>query len=431
MNKTIRILIVCTFTLLSFNSNAKNILTTYYNSLDGTNYNIFLSSTGNGEFTLWINAMSNDNASGAGGIVVEEDNYYKFINALNLAKLKYLERIKEIEENRIQKPRKSFRIYNTADAYFTYFTRKLVYTHKDAELNYQFVVQEIEGKPIYLLIVNTGELTAINNTGIHSNGCSLVFSSATEIDKFIDQISIEKIDSFIVKNDTIGHIKKSRSIDGSWHPKSQSGFLSKMEIGIKAAYNTSLSMNNTNNQIPNTYSLKTATESSNIYNLGAFARINFNKFYLQPEILFSVGQRNYALTLFDNHMQTIDFNKTATINTLDIPLLFGYKIWNSKTTNFRVFAGPKLRLNAGSSVEHTIFQTYGTTNAKDLKTAITPTQWGLETGLGLDFSAFTLDVRYNLIEDMHHTQLNSHTIDNLSANALVVSLGWKIFRPKK
>lgn len=73
MIKTIRILIVCTFVLLSVNSSAKNILTTYYNSYDGTNYNIFLSSKGNGEFTLWINAMSNDNSKCGGGIIVEED----------------------------------------------------------------------------------------------------------------------------------------------------------------------------------------------------------------------------------------------------------------------------------------------------------------------------------------------------------------------
>ncbi len=200
---------------------------------------------------------------------------------------------------------------------------------------------------------------------------------------------------------------------------------------IKAAYNTSLSMNNVSSQIPNLYSLKTASESSSIYNFGAFTRINFNKFYLQPEILYSVGQKDYTLTLFDNHMQTVDFNKTATVSTLDIPLLFGYFIKNSNNANFRVFAGPKLRLNARSTVEPTYFHTYGSTIISDLISTFTPIQVGFETGLGFDFSPFSFDVRYNLIHDMYHTQLNSHTIDNLSANTLVVSLGWKVFRPKK
>jgi len=204
-----------------------------------------------------------------------------------------------------------------------------------------------------------------------------------------------------------------------------------MTLGIKVGYITSLGMNNSSSILANQYLLRSAKPDISNFNIGAFGRIDFNNFYLQPELQYIMGENNYALSLFDSHIQNIDFIKTLSVNTLDIPLLFGYKIWNSKNTNIRVFAGPKLRMNAGSSVKNTIFLTQGTTVATAITTDITPIQCGLETGLGFDFSCFTLDARYNLIQDMYHSQLDYHTIDNLSANTLVVSLGWKVFRPKK
>ena len=428
MNRTARILIISFLALLSIQSNAQNPFTTYSNFYFKNEYVIYISAKGN-IFTLYINAMPSVESNETGGIIIQEDNYYKFVDGLKLAKLKYEDAVKAAKEKKATNINKTLRVFNTVDAYFK---QEKMYLQKNVELIYNFKVQEIDGKLNYFLFVNTGKLTALNNTSVHSNGFSLVFSSGDEIDKFIDKLSIEKIDSSIVKNDSTGHIKRLRKLDGSWHSKAQSGIFANMTLGIKVGFSTSLGMNNLNPMLTDEYSLSTAKSSIvNGFNVGAFGRVDFNKFYFQPEFLYVLGQNNYALSLLDNHLQNIELNKTATISTLDIPLLLGYKIWNSKNTNLRLFAGPKLRLNAGSTVKRTYFHTYGTTNATDITTDITPTQLGLETGLGLDFSGFTLDVRYNLIQDMYHSQLNSHTIDNLSANTLIVSLGWKIFRPMK
>jgi len=420
------ILIISFLALLSIHSNAQSPFTTYSNSYFEKKYVIYTSAKGN-IFTLFINAMPSADSNETGGIIIQEDNYNKFIDGLKLGKLKYEDAVKEAKEKNETNVNKTLRVFNTVN---TYFKQDKMYMQKDVELIYNFKVQLIDGKLNYFLFVNTGKLTALNNASVHSNGYSLVFSSAGEIDKFIEKISPEKIDSSIVENDSTGYIKRLRKLDGSWHSKTKSGILGNMTLGIKVGYITSLGMNNSSSILANQYLLRSAKPDISNFNIGAFGRIDFNNFYLQPELQYITGENSYALSLFDSHIQNIDFIKTLTVSILDIPLLLGYKIWNSKNTNVRVFAGPKLRMNAGSSVKNTIFLTQGTTVATAITTDITPIQWGLETGLGIDFSCFTLDARYNLIQDMYHSQLDSHTIDNLSANTIVVSLGWKIFRPK-
>ena len=429
MNRTTSTLIICFFALLSINCNAQEQFTTYDNTYCGKKYVIFVSVKGNGIFTLWINAMSFDDQSKGCGIIVQEKDYYTFIDAIKLAKLKYEDRVEEAKKNNVRQLDKTMRIFNTVDAYFK---QEKLYLQRNVLLNYDFKVREIDGKLNYLLFISTGILKASNNTLAESNGSSLVFSSVEEIDKFINQLSTEKIDEFILRTDSIGYIKKLRKSDGSWHPKTQCGFFSKVTLGIKAGYNTSPGMNNLSSGHSSENSLSTASlKMSGGLNTGVFGRVNFNKFYLQPEVLYSKWQKGYILSFPDNQLQEVEFNKTVYVSTLDIPLLLGYNVFVLKKSNLHLFAGPKLRLNAGSSVEQTYFHTYGTTNSTDLKTDITPARLGLETGFGFDFSALTVDVRYNFIQDMYHTELYSHTIDNFSANTFVVSIGWKLFMPVK
>jgi hypothetical protein len=115
------------------------------------------------------------------------------------------------------------------------------------------------------------------------------------------------------------------------------------------------------------------------------------------------------------------------VSTLDVPLLLGYKLVDLKLMNLRVFAGPKLRFNAGSSLDYNVITAGGSVTADQLKSDIKAAQLGLEAGVGVDVLMFTLDARYNLIGDMYHTKLNDLTIDKIPANTFVISLGWKFF----
>ena len=200
-----------------------------------------------------------------------------------------------------------------------------------------------------------------------------------------------------------------------------------LNFGIKAGYSSSLGMNDLGEVTSGSYNLKSAgAEVANGFHFGAFARLG-EKLYLQPELLYGMEKKSYDMTVSDaNNSAQTTFNKTVNVSTVDIPLLVGYKVLDLKLANLRVFAGPKFRLNAGSSLDYKVVSGGGFTQANfvdDVKAA----QVGLEAGFGVDVLMLALDFRYNVIGNMYKTKLNTVTIDNIPANNFVISLGWKIF----
>ena len=202
-----------------------------------------------------------------------------------------------------------------------------------------------------------------------------------------------------------------------------------VNFGIKASYNSSLSMNNLNSVTSGSYNLNSVnSELSNGFQAGVFARFGFNKLYFQPEFLYNMGKKTDKISFQANSNNSIvtTFNKNVTVSTLDVPLLLGYKLLDLKVVNLRAFAGPKLRFNAGSSLDYSNLTTGGSVTQDQLEKDIKAAQLGLEAGVGVDVLMFTLDARLNLIKDMYQTKLNSTTIDNIRANTFVISLGWKL-----
>ena len=200
-----------------------------------------------------------------------------------------------------------------------------------------------------------------------------------------------------------------------------------LNLGIKASYNSSLGINNLNDVTNGTYNLNSVKyDVSNGYELGAFARIGISAFYFQPELLYAFGKKDYTLTFVDASSNTVTYNKHVNISNIDVPLLLGLKFLDLKVINLRVFAGPKLRFNAGSTLDFTTpsGESFNTVNLqKDIKGA----QMGLVTGVGVDFLMLTLDLRCNVIKDMYQTKLNSVSLDDIRGNTFEVSLGWKFF----
>jgi len=199
-----------------------------------------------------------------------------------------------------------------------------------------------------------------------------------------------------------------------------------LNFGVKAGFNSSLSLNNSNSISTGNYNLNSVkSDLSNGFQAGVFARFGFNKIYFQPEFLYNIGKKDYTMTLQDAQSNDVQLDKKVTISTLEVPLLLGYKLLDLKLINLRAFAGPKLRFNAGSSVDYKNLSAGITQDqlSKDIKAA----QLGLEAGIGVDILMFTLDARYNLIKDMYQTKLNSKIIDDIPANTFVISLGYKFF----
>lgn len=200
-----------------------------------------------------------------------------------------------------------------------------------------------------------------------------------------------------------------------------------LNFGIKAGYNSSLSLGNISSVTSGDYDLTDVkSELNNGFHAGIWARIG-NKFYVQPELLYAMGKKEYTVTLQDAMNNNITYDKFVNISTVDIPLLVGYKLLDKKMANLRVFAGPKLRLNAGSSLEFDNVVSGGTITKEDLIADVKKSQIGLEIGAGVDVLMFTLDARYNLIGDMYQTKISDLNIDKMPVSTFVISLGWKIF----
>lgn len=192
-------------------------------------------------------------------------------------------------------------------------------------------------------------------------------------------------------------------------------------IGIKAGYNSSLSINDLEY---NPQDFK--DDFFGNAHIGAFARFNFGKIYVQPELLYSLQTKNYTVNTQNNNT-TGSIKYDYKMRAIDVPVLAGYKILDFKLVNLRVFAGPKFRFDAGSSLNlNSIIE--GDITEDDLKHDVKSAKVGLEAGLGLDALMFTFDVRYNLIGNLSEAswQDAGNAIKGIPSSTILFTLGWKI-----
>lgn len=120
---------------------------------------------------------------------------------------------------------------------------------------------------------------------------------------------------------------------------------------------------------------------------GAFARINIKRFYIQPEVNFSMTGSDGTFSENPNRYYS------ARTNTLEIPLKFGFKIIDFKLVNIRLNAGGFFAWNAYKSISvhdaafpqnDTTITTNGGSNYNG----------GIVLGAGVDVWRFTADFGY-------------------------------------
>ncbi|MEA4985641.1 hypothetical protein SDC9_37804 [bioreactor metagenome] len=197
-------------------------------------------------------------------------------------------------------------------------------------------------------------------------------------------------------------------------------------FGLKAGYNSSLSLKNLSSLSNGSYTMDNVkSEMWNNFQAGAFARVFINKFYIQPEILYSVQKKEYELkqVLIDEDTRR-DVNTYMNISNVEVPILLGYKLLDLKVLNVRAFAGPRFTMNSGSSLQYENLTEEQITTAglvQDFKDS----QVSIDAGVGVDLFMFALDARVNLIQDFQKTS----DLKNISmpTNTFVISLAWKIF----
>ena len=111
-------------------------------------------------------------------------------------------------------------------------------------------------------------------------------------------------------------------------------------------------------------------DSKGGYMLGAFARINLGKLYLEPGINFS----NKKSRILDNDLK-------LKYQSVDIPVMVGYYLFKAPAFNFRGFAGPVASFTTKKL-------------NKDYFKGTDKTMWNGRVGAGIDLWKITFDVDY-------------------------------------
>jgi hypothetical protein len=203
-----------------------------------------------------------------------------------------------------------------------------------------------------------------------------------------------------------------------------------LNFGVKAGYNSSLTLQNISSVTNGSYDLNSVqSEMWNNFHAGLFARVFFTKkVYLEPELLYSVQKKQYQLTLQDAlNPSGISLNRFVSVGTVDVPLLVGIKLLDFKLVNLRAFAGPKLRFLSTSDISFKDPTTGAAYTPGGLVDNLKKANVGLEVGAGVDVLMFTLDARYNFIGNMYDTKVLNSTIANLPSSTLLISVGYKFF----
>ncbi len=181
-------------------------------------------------------------------------------------------------------------------------------------------------------------------------------------------------------------------------------------LGIKIGYNA-------NKLSSNLDSVKSSFSSG--FHVGAFARIG-KRVFLQPEFYYTMSGGSFAVDtkLYNNITQNV------TVGSLDIPVLIGFKIINSKIFNWRIMVGPEVSFLVNSKLKDVSL-------ADPIQSAtFNNVNWYIQAGTGIDVLFLTLDIRYqaglnSMINDVVGKNGTAYAV-NSKGNMFVVSLGFKI-----
>jgi len=179
-----------------------------------------------------------------------------------------------------------------------------------------------------------------------------------------------------------------------------------------------------------------ASENRLGYQAGAFVRLNFNKFYVQPELIYNhrSTKLEYEITPGVNMENMTPYARTTMkIGTFDIPVIAGFKLIKTKLLNVRVFAGPEISFSTSKSLTYDIVtetgEDIGGEVPEDEQISVddfNSTTWYLQAGAGVDVLFLTFDVRYEKgLSDVFEGNVSDLGNVNLKNNVWVFTLGFK------
>ncbi|MCF8380733.1 MAG: PorT family protein [Bacteroidales bacterium] len=166
------------------------------------------------------------------------------------------------------------------------------------------------------------------------------------------------------------------------------------------------------------------------FQFGAFVRIG-EKFHIQPEAYFSAKRGDLKMSFTDpmDPLKSIEAQQGITLNTIDVPILLGYKIFDPPLMNVRLQAGPVASIVTNKKFNVTLDgvdspEDQATFNKDDLNDL----NWGLQVGAGVDVLFLTIDLRYELgLNNLYIKPDNAPdgSVSEFKNNVFFLSVGWK------
>jgi len=159
---------------------------------------------------------------------------------------------------------------------------------------------------------------------------------------------------------------------------------------------------------------------------GIFFSLNLDKFYVQPEGYFSLKRGTFESSIEDpfNPAGSLNVKQTVRLQTVDVPLLLGYRLLDLKLAKLRIWGGPVASYVLDKQYTLSIdgVDQSERISRDDFKDAT----WSVQFGAGLDLLMLTFDVGYDFGLDNFLTIRNLNDL-SLKNNVFFCSLGWRIY----
>jgi hypothetical protein len=211
-----------------------------------------------------------------------------------------------------------------------------------------------------------------------------------------------------------------------------STFAQEFDLGVKVGFNSTKLATTNVGSLSGYTTGDLMSEASNGYNVGAFARIGLGKFYLQPELLYTMkkGQTTFDIAeAIDGQDPVNGITQNIDIKSIDIPILLGFKILDFKLASLRAFTGPSLSIildnstievgKTGVSLNQDFKDNF--TDVKNLK----DNAWDWQLGGAIDVAMFTVDARYSWgLTNLFEGKATDIGFES-KGNYLTVSLGFR------
>lgn len=187
--------------------------------------------------------------------------------------------------------------------------------------------------------------------------------------------------------------------------------VSPINIGVHGGFiNTKIDAKNLADNIDN---LKTSSKGG--FMIGAFARINLGKLYLEPALNYSEKKTEVSFEIPELQQLGI-VSQELKYSTIDIPILLGYKIVKLPMLKVRVFAGPVASFSVNPL-------DIGWSGLETPKPDLDPKKasWNVKIGAGVDLWKLSLDLDYEKgLTDFKSGDIKAPSIFNVTIGLRII-----------